>query len=383
MILRLNEKAVIRRSILDLCKADSIRKESTDDAIRAIREKRGTKYKENLWDYVVALGAQLSRPPFDPYREKIKLKTEVGRKGTTKTILKIPILLYGEFNLSQSSQDALNFALNNLVDNNSTVGIISKEEPYDERKYPHFQIINDVNKISDSEGIVMQYDDIGIIEKIRKIRKEFWGPIIVEVDENFSDYTHRLLASGVDGILVNTEKITKSKKYVEKHAISVIHDARKIINEFYQGKENDGTCLIVAGDVDSTGKIIKSVGLGADIVGYDLSLLIAKVGFYTENFFDSIITAEKIHNHMIATKNELIGIPAALGYSNFHNMSPSDFRTSSLKASLEGEILLEGVNKTYKKIIEEVLDEYIDTKKISVVQQQKQKIIEMISLEEN
>jgi len=381
--LRLNEKAILRRSIIDLCKVDSTRKESTDDAIRTVRKKRVTDSKENLWDYVVALGAQLSRPPFDPYREKIKLKTEIGRKGITKTILKIPILLYGEFNLSQSSQDALNLALNDLVDDNSTIGIISKDEPWDERKYPHFQIINDINKISDSEGIVMEYDDISIIEKIEKVRKEFLGSIIVEVDENFSNYIYKLLESGVDGILINTEKITNGEKYAEKHAISVIHDARETINEFYQGRENDGAFLMVTGDMDSTGKIVKSIGLGADVVGYDISLLIAKTGVYSEDFFDEIVTAKKIHNHMIATKNELTGIPAALGYSNIHNLSPKDFRTSSLKASLEGEIMLEGINKTYKEIVKEVLDEYINTKKVTIDQQHKEKIIEMILVEEN
>lgn len=381
--MRLNEKAILRRSIIDLCKVDSTRKESTDDAIRTVRKKRVTDSKENLWDYVVALGAQLSRPPFDPYREKIKLKTEIGRKGITKTILKIPILLYGEFNLSQSSQDALNLALNDLVDDNSTIGIISKDEPWDERKYPHFQIINDINKISDSEGIVMEYDDISIIEKIEKVRKEFLGSIIVEVDENFSNYIYKLLESGVDGILINTEKITNGEKYAEKHAISVIHDARETINEFYQGRENDGASLIVTGDMDSTGKIVKSVGLGVDVVGYDISLLIAKTGVYSEDFFDEIVTAKKIHNHMIATKNELTGIPAALGYSNIHNLSPKDFRTSSLKASLEGEIMLEGINKTYNEIVKEVLDEYINTKKVTIDQQHKEKIIEMIVVEEN
>ena len=381
--MRLNEKAILRRSIIDLCKVDSTRKESTDDAIRTVRKKRVTDSKENLWDYVVALGAQLSRPPFDPYREKIKLKTEIGRKGITKTILKIPILLYGEFNLSQSSQDALNLALNDLVDDNSTIGIISKDEPWDERKYPHFQIINDINKISDSEGIVMEYDDISIIKKIEKVRKEFLGSIIVEVDENFSNYIYKLLESGVDGILINTEKITNGEKYAEKHAISVIHDARKTINEFYQGRENDGASLIVTGDMDSTGKIVKSVGLGVDVVGYDISLLIAKTGVYSEDFFDEIVTAKKIHNHMIATKNELTGIPAALGYSNIHNLSPKDFRTSSLKASLEGKIMLEGINKTYKEIVKEVLDEYINTKKVTIDQQHKEKIIEMVLVEEN
>ena len=135
--------------------------------------------------------------------------------------------------------------------------------------------------------------------------------------------------------------------------------------------------------MDSTGKIVKSAGLGADVVGYNISLLIAKTGSYSEDFFDEIVTAKKIYNHMIATKNELTGIPAAIGYSNFHNLSPKDFRTSSLKASLEGEILLEGVNKTYREIVKEILDEYINTKKVTIDQQQKQKITEMILLEAN
>lgn len=379
--MRIDEKATLRRSIIDLCNSVP-RKESTDDAIRAVREKRKTENDENLWNFVVALGAQLSRPPFDPYREKIKLLTEVGRKGTIKTILKIPILLYGEFNLSQSSQDALHLAMNNLADSNSTIGIISKEEPFEERKYPYFQVVSDVNKISDPEGIVLEYDS-DIFEKIKKIKKEFFGPIIVEVDQNFSDYLYQLLESGVDGILTNTKKITKNTKYANKHAISVIHDVRARINKFYQGKENDGACLIIAGDVDSSGKIVKSAGLGANLVGYDTSLLIAKVGHHSEDFFDEIVTAEKIYNHMMATKSELTGIPAALGYSNFHNMSPSDFRTSSLKASLEGDIQLEGVNKTYLEIIHEILDRVIVEKKITINNQQKQKIIDVLLKEGN
>jgi len=382
--LRLNEKAIIRKSIIELCNAEPVRKESMDDAIRAIREKRGNKNRdESLWDYVVALGAQLSRPPFDPYREKIKLRTEIGRKGDQKVTLKIPLLLYGEFDLSQSSKDSLNLALNDLADSNSTIGIISKDEPCDERKYPHFQIISDINQISDPDGIVIEYVNANTIEKIKKIRKEFWGPVIVEVDENFSYYVPQLLELGVDGILIDTAKITKSEKYAEKHAISVIHDARASINEFYQGKENDGACLIVAGDVDSTGKIIKVAGLGADVIGYDTSLLIAKVGHYSEEFFDEEITAKKIYNHMMATKNELTGIPAALGYSNFHNLSPSDFRTSNIKASLEGDIMLEGVDKTYTQILEEIFDDHISKKQIQINEQQKQKILEKVILEEN
>ncbi|MDH5432194.1 MAG: hypothetical protein OEW78_10020 [Nitrosopumilus sp.] len=381
--MRLNEKAVIRKSILDLCNTGLPRQESTDDVIRKIREKNGSQKEENLWEYIVALGAQLSRPPFDPYREKIKLTTKIGRKGDQKISLKIPILIYGEFDLSQSSKDALNLTLNDLDDDRSTVGLISKDEPCDERKYPHFQILDDINKLADPDGIVLKYTGAKTEEKIEKIRKEFDGPILVEVDEDFSQYVESLLELGIDGILVNTENITKSKRYNGKHAIAVIHDARLAINEFYRGKENDGACLVVAGDVNNAGKMIKAAGLGADIIGYDTSLLIAKVGHHSENFFDEEITAQKIFNHMIATKSELTGIPAALGYSDFHNMSPGDFRTSSIKASVQGDIPLEGVDKTYRNIVEEILDEYVNTKNISVNQQERQKIINLVIEEEN
>lgn len=380
--MRLNEKAIIRKSILELCNTGLPRKESTDDGIRTIREKSGSEKEGNLWEYIVALGAQLSRPPFDPYREKIKLATEIGRKGDQRVSLKMPILIYGEFDLSQSSKDALTIALNNLVDNRSTVGLISKDEPCDERKYPHFQILSDINKIADSEGIVLEYG-VNTEEKIGKIRKEFDGPILVEVDEDFSHYTRNLLELGVDGILVNTDNITKSEKYKGKHAIAVIYDAKLAISEFYRGKENDGACLVVAGDVNNAGKMVKAAGLGADVIGYNTSLLIAKVGHHSENFFDEEVTAQKIFNHMIATKSELTGIPAALGYSDFHNLSPSDFRTSSIKASVQGGIPLEGIDKTFRNIVEEILDEYIDTKNISVNQQQKQKIINLVMGEEN
>ena len=185
---------------------------------------------------------------------------------------------------------------------------------------------------------------------------------------------HKLLEIGVDGFLADTKKITESTEYSNKHAISVIHDIRSVINKFYQGKESDGACLIIAGDLDSTGKIIKSIGLGANLVGYETSLLIAKAGYYSEEFFDEAITAKKIYNHMMATKSELTGIPAALGYSDIHNMSPSDFRTSSLKASLQGDILIEGVNKTYKQIVEEILDNFLKERKILCDGKMRQKI---------
>jgi hypothetical protein len=81
---------------------------------------------------------------------------------------------------------------------------------------------------------------------------------------------------------------------------------------------------------------------------------------------------------MIATKDEIKGIPAALGYSNFHNLSPSDLRTSSIEASLQGDILLEGIDKTYYQIIEETLDEYIEENRIKISLDERKQILKSL-----
>ena len=41
--------------------------------------------------------------------------------------------------------------------------------------------------------------------------------------------------------------------------------------------------LMVAGDFNNTGRIVKSAALGADIIGYSTSLLIANAAYHYEN----------------------------------------------------------------------------------------------------
>jgi hypothetical protein len=78
---------------------------------------------------------------------------------------------------------------------------------------------------------------------------------------------------------------------------------------------------------------------------------------------------------MIATKGELKGIPAALGYSNFYNMSPSDLRTSSIEVSLQAEITIEGIDKSYRQIIKELVDEYEFKEGLNIDEEKKQKLV--------
>ena len=190
------------------------------------------------------------------------------------------------------------------------------------------------------------------------MRKEFNGPILVEIDDSFERYIEPLLDAGADGIIADTIKITNKSKYKGKHAITVIHDVRCAINQYYAGKENDGTVLMVAGDVNNTGRIVKAAALGADIIGYSTSLLIANAANHYENQSNMNAVSERICRHMLATKGELKGVPAALGYSNFYNISPADLRTSSIEASIQADIAIEGIDKTYRQIIEEFIDKY-------------------------
>ena len=176
------------------------------------------------------------------------------------------------------------------------------------------------------------------------------------MDNSFEKFLGPLLDAGADGIIANTIKITNKSKYKEMHAIKVIHDIRCAIDQYYAGKENDGTVLIVAGDVNNTGRIVRAAALGADIIGYSTSLLIANAAHHHEVQSDFNAVSDRICKHVMATKGELKGVPAALGYSNFYNISSADLRTSNIEASIQADIAIEGTNQTYRQIIEDFVN---------------------------
>ena len=90
------EKFIIRSSILELAETGIPRNISIDDKIKnKIIMKEKEEKTLNFWDCITALGAQLSRPPYDPYREIINLGICVGRKQCqNKVILSMPLVIY-------------------------------------------------------------------------------------------------------------------------------------------------------------------------------------------------------------------------------------------------------------------------------------------------
>lgn len=407
-----SEKSLIRKSILELARTGMPRSNSIDDDIRHNNQNKISHETVNLWDYVTALGAQLSRPAYDPYREKINLDTIIGRNSSYKVNLTIPLLIYENMLFSNDVLEAIHRTLNILAEEGNLLGFVSEEEikntTVNKRKYPWFKKISSnttVNQpkscqIDSPQGLVLEYGDDNSIELLKNLRKEFKYPILVDISNIFPYCINEILDTGVDGIIIDTEKVKKQNEiYKTKHAIAIIHDTRNALNEYskivnkknrsnlYQDCNNNNkksyngngeVTLVIAGDVNTTGKIIKSVALGADIIGYSTSMLIAYSEIFSDRLFNIDFVTEKVYRHMIATKEELKGIPAAMGYSNFHNLTPSDLRTSSIEASLQGDILLEGVDKTYYQIIDEILDEYIEENRIQISLEKRKEVIKSL-----
>jgi hypothetical protein len=303
------------------------------------------------------------------------------------------LIIYGNIAIHYSSLESVHLALNHLAEKGNVLGLISEIEINstrdNKRKYPLFKKIPGSNndsleqdyKKSYPEGLVLEYTDETSLMILQNFRKEFDGPILVDVSEVFPLYIKTILDEGADGIIIDTNKVTKKERYQGKHAIAVISDARKAINDYYKGREendDNNAILVIAGDVNSAGKIVKAAALGANVVGYSTSMLIANSNMYSEKPSDVSSIADNVYRHMLGTKGEIKGIPAALGYSDFHNISPSDLRTSSIDASLQGNIPLEGIDRTYKDMIEEVVNEYVSEKEIKLNSSETQQVLRSI-----
>ncbi len=393
--MNIKEKYIIRSSILELAETGLPRNISIDEKIRLEQKNDDGAKTQDLWNCITALGAQLSRPPYDPYREIIDLDISIGRRQCpNKVILSMPLIIYdNDMQIDQMTLESLHIALNKLkIFDKTNIGLIS-ENRMENRNYPHFRRIKERTTAEaaavleaeeeggddyGAEGLVFQCDDEKSLQFLTDVRKEFDGPILVEVDNSFEKYLGPLLDAGADGIIANTIKIKNKSKFKEMHAIKVIHDIRRAINQYYAGKENDGTVLIVAGDVNNTGRIVRAAALGADIIGYSTSLLIANAAHHHEVQSSLNAVSDRICKHVMATKGELKGVPAALGYSNFYNLSSADLRTSNIEASIQADIAIEGTNKTYRQIIEAFINKYTTEEQLNLNKSQKQELVEYL-----
>ena len=150
--MNIKEKFIIRSSILELAETGLPRNVSIDDKIR-LEQKNGDEPKtEDLWNCITALGAQLSRPPYDPYREIINLDISIGRRQCpNKVILSMPLIIYdNDMQIDETTLESLHVALNKLKNFNTNLGLIS-ENRIKNRNYPHFRRLNERTAVLEEE----------------------------------------------------------------------------------------------------------------------------------------------------------------------------------------------------------------------------------------
>src|ERR1044072_3980577 len=230
---------------MELARTGMPRLTSIDDDIRHNNQNKNNYIPINLWDYVTSLGAQLSRPAYDPYRETIDLDTNIGRTSSYKVNLTIPLLIYKNMSFSSDVLEVIHRTLNRLAEEGNILGFISEDEikntTYSKRHYPWFKKISSTTTINNlkmyqtdsPQGIVLEYVDNNTIELLRNLRRDFEYPILVDISNTFPNDIDKILDTGIDGIILDTEKVKKqSKIYKTKHAIAIIHDIRKILNEY-------------------------------------------------------------------------------------------------------------------------------------------------------
>src|SRR6185503_1640279 len=146
--MNIKEKYIIRSSILELAETGLPRNISIDEKIK-LEQKNGDSAKtQDLWNCITALGAQLSRPPYDPYREIIDLDISIGRRQCpNKVTLSMPLIIYdNDAQIDNTTLESLHSALNRLETfENTTLGLIS-ENRIENREYPLFKRISERTK---------------------------------------------------------------------------------------------------------------------------------------------------------------------------------------------------------------------------------------------
>jgi hypothetical protein len=159
--LNIADKFVIRKSILELAKTGMPRASSIDQQIKRSYNEREIEERGNLWDCITILGAQLSRPSHDPYRESISFETSLGKNCNKRVALSMPLLIYdSDTSIEKHSLQSLHNALNMLAVNNRTIlGLVSESAAIKDRKYPLFQRTIDRPTEYNFEGLVLEYKD--------------------------------------------------------------------------------------------------------------------------------------------------------------------------------------------------------------------------------
>ncbi len=314
----------------------------------------------NPWNSIYLLGAQLSRPPYDPYREIVETKLSIGR-GERRLLLDEPIILDGQTEEANKTNTSVSLALNNLAHSGKMYGLISRYAiSRDQRHYALILTYNaDQNAagVKDADAINTPFD----VSVLRYLRRAVDVPIIVTT-KNPAEI-EQILGKEPDAVIFYA-----SGTEIEK--IRGIVDAKKVFADFFKG-EDITRQLIVRGIPNDTGTFVKAIAMGAisaNAVVYEMPVILADI-LETADIPD-IPSRENIatliENYLRATHVEITQLVAAAGYSRYDNVSHADLRTLSPDVSMASGIAMEGLNVSWAEYHQRILLKILGTGEIKL-----------------
>lgn len=355
------EKKFHRGPVLKTAIKGMVPEQSVDDLLRGLQP------KVHPWESITVLGAQLSRPPYDPYREIIDTSLRLGRNGSV-VLLNSPIIV-GYDGENSNAYASLHQALENLAQSGTVHALVTpvlSPEQREGRKYVVVLTSKDKDaraQIEHADAVNVEYTSDTQVEEFVKYGK----PILVTTKK--TEDIARILDSGADALIVDVGEL-HSDSIAQLRSIAL---AKQGFANYFRGSEVNRV-LLFRGIPNDAGSVVKAIAMGAISahgVVYDLPAIIAQsidIGGNGSGY-DLQKRAKPIENVLAATLVEIKQLVAAAGYSIHTNISHDVLRTSNPEVSLATGITMEGLNVPWYEyhrriLLGEMMQRGIDPSKV-------------------
>ncbi len=344
----LRDKKYYRGPVLEAAKGGTI-PHSIDSRLR------GMPVVVDPWDAITILGAQLCRPPYDAYRERVDTSLGIGT-DKNKLTLGSPVLLGTENGVSSAAYTIVHDALEALGGQGSIYAVISPFVPAKYQISRNYAVILRENGANESDrnfadAFSTQHDP----EKIKQLQA--YGKPVLVYTQNPGEVPY-VLDTGADAIIFVLPPGSLEQ-------LKAIIAAKQQFADYFRGTDIDRK-LVFANGINDSGRLMKAIAMGAVSAHgavYDIPILINTTlkklagsnGEYSRDL------SKIVENLLLGTHVEITQLSGAPGYSRYDNLSHDDLRTSDPEVSLVTGIAMEGLNVTWfdwhKAILEAELRE--------------------------
>jgi hypothetical protein len=372
LIMLKSEKGIHRKAILGAAKT-GIARDSIDAILRDIP------VELDPYDAIKFLGAQLTRPATDPYREHVETTVRLGELEVDSPFV-IPIHsdVYG-IHLNDMGKGALYHAMGELAKVGLKHLVLIEEIPEEYLTQRSFKAMLDMRSATDcgslshfqrsqlksADAALLRYCRSNFLPVFSETRRAIdpMAPLAALVSD--VDEIQPVLGNGIDIVVMDVQGT--SIEQLRKICAAKIEFA-----EYFKDKDIERQLVFINGPNDE-GKVLKALAMGATSAHacvYDIPTLIAYslqdlVGTNDESYSLSQIS-QAIFNYMQETYGELIKLTAAVGGENIYDLSDDDMRTFDPRASVATHLKMEALDKSWYQYHRDILVEALGMRGVDV-----------------